>query len=41
MTTPRQSELPLPAPPLPVDQPPLPASMVAEHHYCRRLAYLT
>jgi CRISP-associated protein Cas1 len=35
-----QPELPLPAPPLPVDQPHLPARMVNEVVYCPRLAYL-
>jgi hypothetical protein len=40
MTEPAQTELPLPAPPLPADVPPLPARMVNEFQYCPRLAYL-
>jgi CRISP-associated protein Cas1 len=40
MIEPAQTELPLPAPPLPADMPPLPARMVNEYQYCPRLAYL-
>jgi CRISPR-associated protein Cas1 len=40
MAEPAQTELPLPAPPLPTDVPPLPARMVNEYQYCPRLAYL-
>lgn len=35
-----QSELPLPAPPLPADLPLLPARIINEYVYCPRLAYL-